>query len=251
MAPLANHFIKPSASGALVDKFTIDWSQLQVLPSPHHSDISASALHFNSFHFNTPSAPFFICQYSHFYLYRHARQSKGLSCCRGKASPTCQVHLQSWCRPVHRLEHQNQNSECLWPPACERFGPPWVHGPHCRYVHCKFFRVKKRNKEIFSESCQESSALHFITSLGIADLIGNNEVTLDTLSAKSGVDPHYLGVTMSCLMGRGYFEEVGGFGSHIYRNNALSEILRKDGISGLKSGIGFLFGSTSFHLVSG
>lgn len=45
----------------------------------------------------------------------------------------------------------------------------------------------------FSESCQESSALHLVTSLGVADLIGDAEIGLDELSAKAQVDPQFLG----------------------------------------------------------
>lgn len=45
---------------------------------------------------------------------------------------------------------------------------------------------------------------------------------------------------MSCLIGRGYFHEVGRFGSHIYRNNEQSELLRENHPSSLKSAIGFM-----------
>lgn len=43
------------------------------------------------------------------------------------------------------------------------------------------------------ESCQESSALHFVTSLGIADLIGSGECSLAELSAKAQVEARFLG----------------------------------------------------------
>lgn len=43
---------------------------------------------------------------------------------------------------------------------------------------------------------------------------------------------------MSCLLGRGYFEEVHGYGSRIYRNNALSAVLREDHPTSLKSAVG-------------
>jgi hypothetical protein len=46
---------------------------------------------------------------------------------------------------------------------------------------------------LLSESCQESSALHFVTSLGIADLIGDGEATLAELSKKADVEPQFLG----------------------------------------------------------
>lgn len=96
----------------------------------------------------------------------------------------------------------------------------------------------------FSESCHESSALHFVTCLGIADLIGDGEATLAELSTKSGVYSQYLGVVMSCVLGRGYFEEVGGFGSRVYKNNLMSQILREDEPSTLKSAIGLMFDFT-------
>jgi len=108
-----------------------------------------------------------------------------------------------------------------------------------------------------TESCHESSALNFVTSLGIADFIGEGEGTLLELSKKADVDPQFLGtqmqfhvtsqtnilwagVAMSCVIGRGYFEEVGRFGSHIYKNNELSQILRESHPSTLKSTIGFM-----------
>jgi hypothetical protein len=45
---------------------------------------------------------------------------------------------------------------------------------------------------------------------------------------------------MSCVIGRGFFEEVGGFGSYIYKNNELSQILREGHPNTLKSAIGFM-----------
>lgn len=42
------------------------------------------------------------------------------------------------------------------------------------------------------ESCQESSALHFITSLGVPDVIGENSVTLAELSTKLNVQPRFI-----------------------------------------------------------
>lgn len=46
---------------------------------------------------------------------------------------------------------------------------------------------------------------------------------------------------MSCVMGRGYFQEVGGFGSRLYKNNELSEVLRADHSLTLKSAITFKY----------
>lgn len=83
-----------------------------------------------------------------------------------------------------------------------------------------------------------------MTRLGIADLIGDDEATLAELSMKSGVDSQYLGVAMSCVLGRGYFEEVGRFGSRVYKNNSMSEILREGDPSTLKSAIGLMFDHT-------
>lgn len=54
---------------------------------------------------------------------------------------------------------------------------------------------------------------------------------------------------MSCLLGRGYFEEVGGFESRVYKNNALSAILREGDTSSLRSAIGLMFEFTSQLLV--
>lgn len=55
---------------------------------------------------------------------------------------------------------------------------------------------------------------------------------------------------MSCVIGRGYFEEVGRFGSRVYKNNELSQILREDNASNLKSAIGLMF-VASFSYMSG
>jgi hypothetical protein len=111
-----------------------------------------------------------------------------------------------------------------------------------------------------SEACQESQALYFVTVLGIADLIGDGEAALADLSGKAGVDPYFLGecgarhwlvtafnflkiagVAMSCVVGRGYFEESGGFGSRLYKNNELSAVLRADHLHTLKSAITFRY----------
>jgi hypothetical protein len=43
------------------------------------------------------------------------------------------------------------------------------------------------------ESCHESASLHFVTSLDIADLIGDGQSTLLELSKKADVDPQFLG----------------------------------------------------------
>ena len=46
---------------------------------------------------------------------------------------------------------------------------------------------------------------------------------------------------MSCLLGRGFFEEVGRFGSRVYKNNDLSEVLRAKHPKTLKSAVGFMY----------
>ncbi|KAG6811266.1 hypothetical protein H0H92_008259 [Tricholoma furcatifolium] len=81
---------------------------------------------------------------------------------------------------------------------------------------------------LLAESCQESSALGFISRLGVADVIGDKDVTLDEISKSTGSDPRFLSIALSSLSKHDYFEEVGGFGSKVYRNNELSEILRED-----------------------
>ncbi|RDB19401.1 O-methyltransferase SfmM3 [Hypsizygus marmoreus] len=103
---------------------------------------------------------------------------------------------------------------------------------------------------LLAESCQESSALGFVTTLGIADIIGDGTASVDELSDKSGADAQFLSIAMSCLSKHGYFEEVGGFGTKIYRNNALSEILREGHPESVKDAVGFVcdegFKATSY-----
>ncbi|KAJ6566042.1 S-adenosyl-L-methionine-dependent methyltransferase [Mycena capillaripes] len=89
---------------------------------------------------------------------------------------------------------------------------------------------------LMAESCQESQALHFVTSLSIADIIGDGSLSLGEISEKTGVDTQFLGVVMNCMSGRGYFEE----GSGHYCNNTLSAILRENHPSSMKSAVGFV-----------
>ncbi|KNZ78092.1 O-demethylpuromycin-O-methyltransferase [Termitomyces sp. J132] len=96
---------------------------------------------------------------------------------------------------------------------------------------------------ILAESCQESSALHVITSLNVADHIAESpsgQLTLKELSKKTNADEKYLSVTLSALILHGYFIEVGGFGSGTYANNGFSDILRteSDGRKSMKDAIG-------------
>lgn len=46
---------------------------------------------------------------------------------------------------------------------------------------------------------------------------------------------------MSCLVAHGYFDEVGGFGSRTYRNNAMSDVLRADNSQTVKDAVGFVY----------
>ncbi|KAJ7094326.1 S-adenosyl-L-methionine-dependent methyltransferase [Mycena epipterygia] len=89
---------------------------------------------------------------------------------------------------------------------------------------------------LMAESGQESQALYFVTSLGIADIIGNGALSLAEISEKTGVEIQFLGVVMNCMSGRGYFEEDSG----VYRNNTLSAVLREDHPSSMKSAVGFV-----------
>ncbi|OJT07762.1 O-demethylpuromycin-O-methyltransferase [Trametes pubescens] len=45
---------------------------------------------------------------------------------------------------------------------------------------------------------------------------------------------------MKCLCSHGYFEEVGGFNTRVFRNNAMSEVLRAEHPQTLKDAIGFI-----------
>ncbi|EKM53028.1 uncharacterized protein PHACADRAFT_259202 [Phanerochaete carnosa HHB-10118-sp] len=91
-----------------------------------------------------------------------------------------------------------------------------------------------------AESCHESAALRFVTELGVADAIGDDVKTLSEISQQAGVGTLYLGIAMSCLVAHGYFEEVDGFGSRVYKNNAMSNILRAHSDDTFCSAIGFV-----------
>ncbi|KAG6856819.1 hypothetical protein H0H87_000291 [Tephrocybe sp. NHM501043] len=105
---------------------------------------------------------------------------------------------------------------------------------------------------LLAESCQESSALGFVGRLGIADIIGDRAVTLDELSTSTGSDARFLSIALSCLSKHSYFEEVGGFGTQVYKNNELSNILREDHPESVKDAVGFIcdegFKATSYLL---
>lgn len=45
---------------------------------------------------------------------------------------------------------------------------------------------------------------------------------------------------MSCLAKHNYFEEVGGFGTQVYKNNYNSDILREGHPESVKDAVGFM-----------
>lgn len=47
-------------------------------------------------------------------------------------------------------------------------------------------------------------------------------------------------IAMSCLTKHNYFEEVGGFGSQVYKNNDLSKLLKEGHPESLKDAVGFM-----------
>ncbi|KAF7346972.1 S-adenosyl-L-methionine-dependent methyltransferase [Mycena venus] len=87
-----------------------------------------------------------------------------------------------------------------------------------------------------NKGVEESQALNFVSSLGIADIIGDASLSLPEISEKTGVDTQFLGVVMNCMSGRGYFEQDSGR----YSNNTLSAVLREGHPSSMKSAIGFV-----------
>lgn len=93
---------------------------------------------------------------------------------------------------------------------------------------------------LIAESCYESQALHFVTSLGVADCIGTDGASLVELSDKTGVEARVLGVVMNCVLGLGYFSEEGKPGASVYKNNALSDVLRDAHPTSMKSAVGFI-----------
>ncbi|KAF9469574.1 S-adenosyl-L-methionine-dependent methyltransferase [Collybia nuda] len=105
---------------------------------------------------------------------------------------------------------------------------------------------------LLAESCQESSALGFVNALGIPDIIGDDAMSLAELGEKSGADIRFLAIAMSCLAKHDYFEETGGFGSQVYKNNYNSEVLRENHPESVKDAVGFVcdegFKATSYLL---
>ncbi|KAJ3569699.1 hypothetical protein NP233_g4876 [Leucocoprinus birnbaumii] len=95
---------------------------------------------------------------------------------------------------------------------------------------------------LLAESCQESSALGFISQLGVPDVLEDKTMSVQELSEALDVKPKYIKVAMSCLTRHGYFDEVSSTAvdSPVYRNNALSSVLRKAHPSSLKDAVGFI-----------
>ncbi|XP_006459128.1 hypothetical protein AGABI2DRAFT_116080 [Agaricus bisporus var. bisporus H97] len=94
---------------------------------------------------------------------------------------------------------------------------------------------------LLAESCQESSALGFITTLGVPDLLGDTTMSLSEISDALGVNAKYLKVALNCLTRHGYFHEaVGPSGSLTYRNNELSSVLKETHPTSVKNAVGFI-----------
>ena len=54
-------------------------------------------------------------------------------------------------------------------------------------LYCNIFNT------LPTESCHESSALRFVTELGVADVIGGDKKSLSEICEQIGVDSMYLG----------------------------------------------------------
>ncbi|KAF9446748.1 S-adenosyl-L-methionine-dependent methyltransferase [Macrolepiota fuliginosa MF-IS2] len=94
---------------------------------------------------------------------------------------------------------------------------------------------------LLAESCQESSALGFVTQLSIADLLGDKTMTVQEISDAVGVKVKYLKVAMSCVTKHGYFDEIDATSSSpAYRNNELSGVLKENHPTSLKEAVCFM-----------
>ncbi|KAH9852108.1 S-adenosyl-L-methionine-dependent methyltransferase [Lenzites betulinus] len=105
---------------------------------------------------------------------------------------------------------------------------------------------------LLAESCQESAALHLVTEYSVADVIGDGSKTLAEICEEVKVNFRYMDIAMKCLLSHGYFEEVGGFDSKLFKNNAMSDVLRAGHPQTLKAAIGFICddgGKAAAHLV--
>lgn len=56
------------------------------------------------------------------------------------------------------------------------------------------------------------------------------------------IECSFSGIALSTLLKHNYFEEVGGFGARVYRNNELSNVLREDHPESVKDAVGFMCG---------
>ena len=114
-------------------------------------------------------------------------------CYCGRSSQACQIHLWTPGWFAKNLEYQDRDPERLRLVVGKGFGPSWTYSSNSRYVDCDLFTFTNNNLPMSTESCHESSALNFVTSLGIADLIGESQGTLLELSKRADVDPQFLG----------------------------------------------------------
>ncbi|KAI0823437.1 S-adenosyl-L-methionine-dependent methyltransferase [Trametes gibbosa] len=105
---------------------------------------------------------------------------------------------------------------------------------------------------LLAESCHESAALYLVTEYAVADVIGEGSKTLADICEEVKVNYRYMDIAMKCLVSHGYFEEVGGFNARIFKNNAMSNVLRAGHPQSLKAAIGFICddgGKAAAHLV--
>lgn len=77
-----------------------------------------------------------------------------------------------------------------------------IGGALCRFFVFLSLPFARRVQKAYEgpgtlESCQESSALRFITELGVADAIGDDTKTLLAISEHVGVPSRYLGTSFS------------------------------------------------------
>ncbi|KAI0659135.1 S-adenosyl-L-methionine-dependent methyltransferase [Cubamyces menziesii] len=93
---------------------------------------------------------------------------------------------------------------------------------------------------LLAESCHESAALHLVTELRVADVIGEDTKSLSDIAKEVNVDVRYIGAAMNCLLRHGYFEEVQGFDYQAFKNNMMSSVLRENNPDNLREAIGFI-----------
>ncbi|KAI0324082.1 S-adenosyl-L-methionine-dependent methyltransferase [Cubamyces sp. BRFM 1775] len=93
---------------------------------------------------------------------------------------------------------------------------------------------------LLAESCHESAALHLVTELRVADVIGEGTKSLSDIAQEVKVDARYIGAAMNCLLRHGYFEEVPGSAHQVFKNNSMSSVLREKSSDNLCDAIGFI-----------